>query len=197
MEIQSLNLEYAFGGHSAPGVSGVYSTKPNTLPSGAFFRSRVFQGVAFRSDREIARIIREVSTHFSGPSYNLLTNNCNHFSSYLCQQLTNTPAPSWMNRAARIGTWLPCLVPSEWKIAPPNHDSTEGALLQQDEDERTAMLSSVQSPRPPDLPTRFGVVDQTTQNKSRSGEAPKQSHLRDADGRKIPPSERAPLPTTQ
>ena len=49
-----------------------------------------------------------------GTSYNLLTKNCNHFTSYLCQKLTGRPAPSWLNRAASIGVALPCVVPREW-----------------------------------------------------------------------------------
>lgn len=43
-----------------------------------------------------------------GTSYNLLTKNCNHFTSYLCEKLTGRSAPSWLNRAASIGVALPC-----------------------------------------------------------------------------------------
>lgn len=49
-----------------------------------------------------------------GTSYNLLTKNCNHFTSYLCEKLTSRSAPSWLNRAASIGVALPCVVPREW-----------------------------------------------------------------------------------
>lgn len=46
-----------------------------------------------------------------GTSYNLLTKNCNHFTSFLCQKLTGRSAPSWLNRAASIGVALPCEYP--------------------------------------------------------------------------------------
>lgn len=53
-----------------------------------------------------------------GPSYNLLTRNCNHFTSYLCSNLTGQPAPAYLNRAASIGVALPCVVPAGW-VEPP------------------------------------------------------------------------------
>src|SRR5690242_21132261 len=84
--------------------------------------------------------MRQASEEFQGTSYNLLTKNCNHFTSYLCEKLTGRPAPAWVNRAASIGVALPCVVPREW-IAPPDYDTADGELLDEDfEDEGSSML---------------------------------------------------------
>lgn len=138
--VKSLNREYAFGKHDQPNLSGVYWTKPHMEPPGGTFRCELLQGFTLRPDHEIETIIREVSEEFSGPSYSLLSNNCNHFTSYLCGKLTGKPAAAWLNRAASIGLALPCVVPREW-IEPPDHDTADGELLEEEEDdERTSML---------------------------------------------------------
>lgn len=83
---------------------------------------------------EIDDIIKEASDFFKGTSYNVLTRNCNHFTSYLLEKLTSRPGPAWLNRAASIGVALPCVVPREW-IAPPDFETVDGELLDHDETE--------------------------------------------------------------
>lgn len=85
----------------------------------------------------------QASHQFLGPSWNLLTNNCNHFTSYLCKQLTGKAAPAWLNRAAKIGVKVPCFVP-EQMLEPPNAETADGELVEDDEeaDESTSMLKS-------------------------------------------------------
>ncbi|TKA79375.1 hypothetical protein B0A55_02838 [Friedmanniomyces simplex] len=132
--------EYAFGGHNRRGITGVYFTKPRFEPPGATFRCGILQGFTFRSQSEIDAIVKEVSEQFLGERYNLLTNNCNHFTSALCERLTGKNAPTWLNRAASVGLALPCMVPKEW-TNPPDHDTADGELLdEEEEDEQAAML---------------------------------------------------------
>jgi deubiquitinase DESI2 len=92
----------------------------------------------------------QVSEEFLGTSYNLLTFNCNHFTSHLCYALTSCHAPKWLNRAASIGLALPCVVPQEW-IAPPDADTADGELLddadEYRDDERTMMLRNTKDRR--------------------------------------------------
>lgn len=120
--------EYAYGGHDKPGVTGVYWTKPGTVPPGGTFRCEILHGFTLATDAEIEETIRTTSDEFTGPAHNLLTNNCNHFTSTLCKRLTGTPGPNWLNRAASIGVALPCLVPRDW-IEPPEYDGADGELL--------------------------------------------------------------------
>lgn len=147
-----------------------------------------------------------------GTSYNLLTKNCNHFTSYLCQKLTGRPAPSWLNRAASIGVALPCVVPREW-IAPPDHDTADGELLDEDfEDERSSMLRHDQQRRrlhaSEDNAHIWDEVEAEGLSGASSGseqrgagghpwypigdDAPR--IVKDTANREIPTAERAPLP---
>lgn len=148
--------EYAYGGHDKRGVTGVYWTKPKSLPPGGTFKSEILHGFTLSSPSEIDAIIHEVSNEFQGTSYNLLTKNCNHFTAYLCQRLTGRSGPGWLNRAASIGVALPCIVPKDW-IEPPEYDTQGGDLLDDDDDhshERSRMLrssSSLERPRLVDL----------------------------------------------
>ncbi|KAH0537632.1 hypothetical protein FGG08_005583 [Glutinoglossum americanum] len=135
--------EYAFGGHDRKGLTGVYWTRPKTEPPGGTFRCEILHGFTMRSEEEIEAIIKQASEKFLGTSYNLLTFNCNHFTSHLCYDLTSQTAPSWLNRAASIGLALPCVVPQEW-VAPPDADTADGELLddgdEHRDDERAIML---------------------------------------------------------
>ncbi|KAK3671195.1 hypothetical protein LTR78_008996 [Recurvomyces mirabilis] len=140
--------EYAYGGHNRRNTTGVYHTPPGHEPPGGTFRCSILQGISFLPIHEIDSIIHRVSEEFLGEKYNLLTNNCNHFTSTLCSRLTGKPAPGWVNRAAGIGLAIPCMVPKEW-IQPPDHETAEGELIDgdeededEDEDEQAAMLDS-------------------------------------------------------
>ncbi|KAK3984823.1 desi-like protein sdu1 [Cladorrhinum sp. PSN332] len=192
--------EYAFGGHDRPGVTGVYWTKPKTDPPGGTFKCEILHGFTLATQAEIDSIIRRTSEEFMGTAYNLLTKNCNHFTSHLCQKLTGRPGPGWLNRAASIGVALPCVVPREW-IEPPEFDTADGELLNEDDhermsaDERSRMLrSSGEQPR---------LVGQQRQSESEwdsdeerrgggSGKGKGKVPARDSSGRTLPPAERAP-----
>lgn len=125
--------EYAYGGHDRRGITGVYWTKPRSEPPGGTFRCEILHGFTLATPDEIDTIIHSASEEFLGTSYNLLTQNCNHFTAFLCRKLTGRPGPNWLNRAARIGVALPCIVPREW-VDPPEFESAEGELLLQSDD---------------------------------------------------------------
>ena len=192
--VRSLSREYAFGGHNLPNTSGVYWTKPGIEPPGGTFRCELLQGFTFRQDHEIEAIIREASQKFFGPSYNLLTNNCNHFTTYLCERLTGKPAPSWINRAAGIGVALPCMVPREW-IAPPDHDTAEGELLEEEENERASMLRQGHR-RSSSFHYSFseGEDGHWTIERDHRRERGGKGKGVDSEGRVLPVGERAPRP---
>ncbi|KAH7114475.1 PPPDE putative peptidase domain-containing protein [Dendryphion nanum] len=204
--------EYAYGGHDQRGMTGVYYTRPKQEPPGGTFRQSILHGFSFRPEEELKAIIHEASEQFHGTSYNLLTKNCNHFTSYLCEKLTSRPSPSWLNRAASIGVALPCVVPREW-IAPPDHDTADGELLDEDfEDERSAMLRSDQRrrrhPSEDEEEGRHSEVDRISGSSNGSdggssrgyprqssvNHAPRLVSIKDSSHRDIPAAERAPLP---
>ncbi|KAK8156947.1 PPPDE putative peptidase domain-containing protein [Phyllosticta citribraziliensis] len=214
--------EYAYGGHDRRGMTGVYWTRPRVEPPGGTFRCEVLQGFSFLSEEELTAVIKDASEKFQGTAYNLLTFNCNHFTSYLCEALTAKPAPRWLNRAAAIGVALPCVVPREW-IAPPDHDTADGELLDEDEhDERAAMLRGSQSSSNRSSTLHLATSDsqdhrgyytdrETSQDRSRTrsntpggrrsmtsgswnGSERMLANGRDTSGRPMPPSEMAPVP---
>jgi hypothetical protein len=210
------NREYAYGGHERRGLTGVYYTKPHQLPPGGTFRIEILQGFTLRTPSELEDVIAEASHAFQGTAYNLLTKNCNHFTSYLCEKLTGRPAPKWLNRAAGIGVALPCVVPRDW-ITPPEYDTVDGELLDDDEsedfDERSQMLRE-QQPRLErkasreeeeewsDEVERMGSVSsgESAMGAARgryADECPRVVKLKDSGGRDIPASERAPVPRTR
>ncbi|KAF2461085.1 PPPDE putative peptidase domain-containing protein [Lineolata rhizophorae] len=198
--------EYAYGGHDRAGVSGVYWTRPGLEPPGGTYRCSILHGFSFRSEEQLDEIIHEVSQKFQGTSYNLLTKNCNHFTSHLCERLTSKPAPGWLNRAASIGLALPCVVPREW-IAPPDHDTADGELLDEDDedaDEHSAMLrrDRRRSPSPDDyddddwedgIETTSEIPQRGTHALERDDRW-KLVSVRDTSNRELPVSERAPMP---
>lgn len=132
--------EYAYGGHDKRGLTGVYWTKPKTEPPGGTFRCEILHGFTLATQDEIDATIRTASNEFLGTSHNLLSKNCNHFTSYLCKKLTGNSGPGWLNRAASIGTAFPCVVPREW-VEAPDYDTVDGELLDEnDADESSRML---------------------------------------------------------
>lgn len=201
--------EYAYGGHDRRGVTGVYWTKPRTEPPGGTFRCEILQGFTIAAPAEIDAIVRDASDEFPGTAYNLLTKNCNHFTSYLCQRLTGRPGPGWLNRAASIGVALPCVVPRDW-IEAPDFETADGELLdgegeEEDDDhhhhggERSRMLrSSDEQPRlVGPAGSRRGAADaewdsEEERRRGGSGKGKGKAPVRDAAGRALPPAERAP-----
>jgi deubiquitinase DESI2 len=170
--------EYAYGGHEKRGVTGVYWTKPKTEPPGGTFKCEILHGFSFATAEEIEKILKETSEEFQGTSYNLLTKNCNHFTSYLCNRLIGRPGPGWLNRAASIGVALPCVVPRQW-IDPPEYDAAEGELMGDEEerhDERTRMLAQ----SPPRLLAEF----QCNQSEEWDSEE-EQSHSGNRQGKRV------------
>ncbi|KAG9538243.1 DUF862-domain-containing protein, partial [Aureobasidium melanogenum] len=185
--------EYAYGGHDRKGVSGVYWTKPKLEPPGGTFRCEILHGFSVLSQEEITDIINDSSRIFQGTKYNLLSNNCNHFSSYLCERLTGRPGPAWLNRAASVGLALPCVVPKEW-VTPPDHETADGELVDEeeedhddDDDERAAMLPRDKRRK------RDQISNQRITSRDRTP-PPRLVSVKDTSGREMPVSERAPMP---
>lgn len=145
VHIKALGREYAFGGHCRPGISGVYWTRPHTEPPGGTFRCERLHGVCRMSRQELESEIKHISELFLGPGYNLLSRNCNHFTSTVCERLTGRPAPDWINRAARVGLALPCMVPQDW-IEPPEAEGNLVGTESADAPDEDSHMLQIQKP---------------------------------------------------
>ncbi|KAK2609077.1 hypothetical protein QQS21_002447 [Conoideocrella luteorostrata] len=185
--------EYAYGGHDKRGITGVYWTKPKTEPPGGTFRCEILHGFTLATQDEIDAALRSASEEFLGTSYNLLTRNCNHFTSYLCRKLTGDPGPGWLNRAASIGVALPCVVPREW-IELPEYETADGELLD-DEDDVANESSRMLSQSKPHFLSEGGNSDEnwdSEEERRRGGSGKGKRVIRDTSGRSLPAAERAP-----
>ncbi|ORX61638.1 DUF862-domain-containing protein [Hesseltinella vesiculosa] len=117
--VEICGKEYCFGGHEFKDITGVFAVEAKVGPPGLLFKQSVSVGYTRLSDEQIQAVIHGISKEFVGPSYNLLTRNCNHFTDEFCFRLTGKHAPSWINRAAKLGTMFPCVIPTEW-VEPPD-----------------------------------------------------------------------------
>ncbi|KAK6363706.1 hypothetical protein TWF730_001126 [Orbilia blumenaviensis] len=163
--------EYAFGGHDRRGITGVYYLKPKQEPPGATFRTSIIHAHVSYTPDQIHDTLVEVSQEFLGTSYNVLTRNCNHFTSYLCEKLTGKPAPKWINRAASIGVALPCVVPQAW-VRPPECEE-EDQLNPEDFEDESEWEDDIDD-------DRFGLGDSDAEGEAGNGNGndarPKASH---------------------
>lgn len=193
VHIPHLNLEYAYGGHSIPNRSGVYHTSPHDPPPGGHFRDSIFIGWARISKEELRNVVKEVSEEFLGGEYRLLERNCNHFSEEMCRRLTGQGVPGWINRASRVGGWAPCVVPREWLEVPECEEGEGGDAgdeepeVRPSEDERRRMLSRRRS---------LVEAHECEDSQRDEGGGGSSAMTRDAEGRKMPISEVAPLART-
>lgn len=145
-------------------------------------------------------IIKDVSQEFLGTGYNLLSCNCNHFTSALCERITGKAAPGWLNRAASVGLALPCMVPKEW-VAPPEYDTADGELLDEEEEEEdsegAAMLGSERRKRQREAQRSVDEGSSLAGGKRIVEDGtppPRLVKMRDTSGREMPVAERAPVP---
>ncbi|CAG8538906.1 4147_t:CDS:2 [Racocetra persica] len=115
--VEVYEKEYNFGGHDFDST-GVFVMKPRMGPPNVTFNKE-----------DVKSVIDGLSKEWSGNSYNLLTRNCNHFTSELCNILVGKPAPNWINRAAKLGTLFPCVVPNDWIEAPEGAESANGLII--------------------------------------------------------------------
>ncbi|CAG8449946.1 3263_t:CDS:10 [Ambispora leptoticha] len=120
--VEVLGREYNFGGHVYD-YTGVFVMRPKAGFPNVTFKESIKMGYTELEKEEVILIIKELSEEFRGNTYNLLTRNCNHFSGELCKRLVGKSTPGWINRAAKLGTYFPCMVPNGW-IDPPECDET-------------------------------------------------------------------------
>ncbi|KAG1051685.1 hypothetical protein G6F43_006124 [Rhizopus delemar] len=164
--------EYCFGGHDVPNITGVFVVEPRVGIPELFLKRTIDMGQANLVDKEIEELLLRLSDEFTGPSYNLLNRNCNHFTERFVYELTQKYTPSWINRAARLGTMFPCVVPWDW-IQPPEciDDDEEGE--EQEEREPEAPSTPIVNRRPSTvslLSNRHALHHSYTEGRSHSQE---------------------------
>lgn len=70
---------------------------------GARFRESLDMGSFSGGSSTLVRAIDSLREEFGPDRYNVLTRNCNTFSSALCEELLGKPIPGYVNRLAWMG----------------------------------------------------------------------------------------------
>lgn len=96
---------------------GIYDSPPRIVPH---FRGSLDMGEFVGGRSSLSAAIDALRGRFAPNRYDMVTNNCNHFSDALTFQLLGKHAPSWINRMAQLGTCVACLVPRRALPAPPD-----------------------------------------------------------------------------
>jgi len=93
--------EWAYGGHSKEGLSGVYYSPPERDPNHSFYR-RIIVGELTATKADVEKSIRTLasSPNWRGTEYQILEHNCNHFTSDLMWLLMKRRPPDWINKTA-------------------------------------------------------------------------------------------------
>lgn len=129
--VQIKDQEFMFAGHPFDSSGVLCSREPkHCLLENATYRESVVISYCALSCAQVNEILGELSREYLGTAYNLLARNCNHFSNDLCIRLTGRCIPGWINRAASIGKFLGCIVPSQALPSPPTSSQKDGQQCQ-------------------------------------------------------------------
>ena len=60
---------------------------------------------------KLYRTLDQLKEEYKAREYSLVSQNCNHFADELCRRLLNKRIPSFINRLARIGSWVKFILP--------------------------------------------------------------------------------------
>ncbi|KAG0358031.1 hypothetical protein BGZ54_000081, partial [Gamsiella multidivaricata] len=86
---------FNFGGHEY-NFTGVFCVEPRVGPPGVIYKETILVGFTTMSDQEINQVIQQLSKEYT----------------------------AWINRAAKLGTMFPCVVPQGW-VDPPSAEDEE------------------------------------------------------------------------
>ncbi|XP_063906251.1 deubiquitinase DESI2-like [Zophobas morio] len=123
--VEVYGREYGYGGHHH-NYSGVFDMEPrNEQILGDFFNMRghlqfrqtIHIGYTNFTLEEVEMIKNRLGRKFRGNKYNLISNNCNHFSGAFTKILCKKNIPGWVNRLANVSSFIPFLnkiLPTDW-----------------------------------------------------------------------------------
>lgn len=115
IEIQG--VEYSYGGNIANSGSGVFTSAPMTVPNATYVQS--YNMGTFTDSKHIYETLNTVREQFKANEYSLIRQNCNHFAEAFLIACCNKRLPSFVNRLARLGTWVDFLLPQSVKSLNP------------------------------------------------------------------------------
>jgi hypothetical protein len=151
----TISYEYSFS------TGGISRTAPRLRAFGVL-RNSIIMGNVRGSAINIHKLISQFGrTTYAPGTYDLINNNCNHFTDAVCFALLETHIPAWVNRFAYIGsTFFPAASPP-----PAANTQTDGAPSSSSSSNPTPSKSpdgsgplfSPETRRPPAIRRRDGV----------------------------------------
>ncbi|EDW66095.1 deubiquitinase DESI2 [Drosophila virilis] len=118
--VQVYGTEYTYGGHSLSNT-GIFEMPPRSaeqeLGEHFHYRQSIQLGHTHFTRDEVHRIVEQLGWQFTGNSYHLTNNNCNHFTDSMARILCGRQIPGWINRLAYFVGCVPFLercLPPEW-----------------------------------------------------------------------------------
>jgi len=93
--------EWSFGGHEDERKTGCYRSHPELNDEYMFYK-RIIMGRINGSKEQVMRKARSLvlRPEWTGPQYDLIERNCNHFTSDFCWLVMGKRIPDWINQTA-------------------------------------------------------------------------------------------------
>ena len=190
--VEVCGMEYAYGGNTTLRTTGVYQIMPRShssfefkcsidmgdIPADDFFQANNSRDHSRRTragsanngrisfDRDVWPILEELMDKYRANQYDMLKQNCNHFSDEFVRRLFagQRGLPNYINRAAYIGSFLHCLVPTRYLTVTPAGCEEEAAALAEQWKREDEMEAAKQSER-----RRQNLEDMSTRETEMSG----------------------------
>jgi len=101
--VEVYGVEYSFGWVPEEYPTGVFQCDPKGCTQHVYKES-VSMGRTEKTEGEFLALLDRMKKEWPGPSYDLFTHNCCHFSTALIKELRcEKEAPAWLNRLAPVG----------------------------------------------------------------------------------------------
>lgn len=101
------DIEISFGKKK-----GIYYTKKNNTQE--FLRDSILIDKTYLHDYEIYNKINSFEYMFNASSYDVITNNCNHFTKTIVDKIFFKDSPSYINRLADFLSCFTCILPYDF-----------------------------------------------------------------------------------
>jgi hypothetical protein len=102
--VEIFGREWSFG-YCDQDRTGVFCYAPGKCSAHAY-REPVSMGDIRLTEDAVTKVVEQLSAEWLGTSYDLLSRNCCHFSSALCEALGVGPAPEWVTNLAGTSAGL-------------------------------------------------------------------------------------------
>mmetsp|Transcript_44966 Transcript_44966/g.71463 ORF Transcript_44966/g.71463 Transcript_44966/m.71463 type:complete len:555 (+) Transcript_44966:42-1706(+) len=113
--VEVSGTEWSYGCTESEDEPGVLPNLPKMHPDHHYRQTVEMRRTNF-SASEVGDLLEELSIRYTGPTYDLLRQNCCHFADDFCQRLGAGGIPAWVYRLARIASRIESLLQAAQRI---------------------------------------------------------------------------------